>query len=414
MVTPAERDEPDAKSRGRFLLVTWRGGGNVPAFIALTRLLCARGHEVRIIGPQTIAQQVQAHGAELVPLPKALEWDDSKGRGLEDQVELCVEIMVGESLAELVLKEAAWADVVINDCVLQNAMAAAQAAGRCQAALVHVLYQPWASKRRPGGLWNELERRGNKMRASLGVAALPKKYGFAELWSRPERTLVLVPESFDAPGRKPTANVRYVGPLLEFDAEKVDLPWDKDDSRALVLISLSSIYQHQEDLLGRILAAVDPVATRVLLTLGNGLSLDEVEVPAGVVTRQWLPHAAIMGEVQVIITHAGLSTVSQALAEGVPLLCLPLGADQPNNAARVQAVDAGLMLDPQARPDEIRSALSKLLASDRYRVGAGRMADAIAGYGRGAQAVAELEELLAEAKGRRVATPASQSWFRRR
>ena len=42
-----------------------------------------------------------------------------------------------------------------------------------------------------------------------------------------------------------------------------------------------------------------------------------------------LPHAAL------VVTHAGWQTINAALADGVPLVCVPDGRDQPDNAARV-------------------------------------------------------------------------------
>ncbi|MGH2882974.1 MAG: glycosyltransferase, partial [Solirubrobacteraceae bacterium] len=223
-------------------------------------------------------------------------------------------------------------------------------------------------------------------------------YGIRELWARPERALVLVPEAFDAPGRlQPTANVRYVGPLRDPGLLDEDdpLPWGEDDRRPLVLISLSSTIQiGQADLMQRILDAVDPSLIRCLLALGK-VRPEEVEVPAGVVARPWVSHAAVLPQVHAVVNHGGVSTVLGALGHGVPLLCLPLGRDQPNNAARLAAVGAGLTLKQSAKPTIIGAALTELLADERYRVNARWMQREIAGYGQGERVVAELEELLA-------------------
>ena len=51
---------------------------------------------------------------------------------------------------------------------------------------------------------------------------------------------------------------------------------------------------------------------------------------------------------------------------GVPLVCLPLGRDQPDNAQRVVEHGAGLRLMPDARPDEIADAARAVLADPRY------------------------------------------------
>jgi len=45
------------------------------------------------------------------------------------------------------------------------------------------------------------------------------------------------------------------------------------------------------------------------------------------------------------VTHAGYSGVREALTAGVPMVALPLFADQPRNAARIQDLKAGVRVD---------------------------------------------------------------------
>ena len=66
------------------------------------------------------------------------------------------------------------------------------------------------------------------------------------------------------------------------------------------------------------------------------------------------------------------------LAHRVPLLCLPMGRDQHENAAQVAACGAGLVLPADAGVDEIRHAMQELLTKPDYHVAARRMAAMIA------------------------------------
>src|SRR5207248_8948080 len=47
------------------------------------------------------------------------------------------------------------------------------------------------------------------------------------------------------------------------------------------------------------------------------------------------PHSELLKQAAVVVTHAGHGTVIRALAAGVPLVCMPMGRDQNENAARV-------------------------------------------------------------------------------
>ena len=91
------------------------------------------------------------------------------------------------------------------------------------------------------------------------------------------------------------------------------------------------------------------------------------------------------------MTHAGHGTVMRALAHGLPLLCLPMGRDQDDNAARVVARGAGLRLKPSAKPDAIAATLRRLLAEPAFRESAERLRDAMGAEDGAERAVAELE-----------------------
>ena len=54
---------------GRFLVVTWAGGGNVAPMLVLARELARRGHTVDAVAPESLRRRVEAAGAALVGSP---------------------------------------------------------------------------------------------------------------------------------------------------------------------------------------------------------------------------------------------------------------------------------------------------------------------------------------------------------
>jgi UDP:flavonoid glycosyltransferase YjiC (YdhE family) len=107
-----------------------------------------------------------------------------------------------------------------------------------------------------------------------------------------------------------------------------------------------------------------------------------------------MPHGAILPYAAAVVTHAGHSTVMAALADGVPLVCMPMGRDQHTNAERVAALGVGRAISSDAPSAEIRDALHEVVTNESYRHAARRMAAAITDLGRGERAVSELEALL--------------------
>ena len=79
-----------------------------------------------------------------------------------------------------------------------------------------------------------------------------------------------------------------------------------------------------------------------------------------------------------MVTHAGWQTVNAALADGVPLVCIPDARDQPDNAARVLFVNAGVRVSKKSSPSKLRSVIASALEDRSIKQGARAMADALA------------------------------------
>jgi UDP:flavonoid glycosyltransferase YjiC (YdhE family) len=101
-----------------------------------------------------------------------------------------------------------------------------------------------------------------------------------------------------------------------------------------------------------------------------------------------LPHAAVT------VCHGGLGTVLASLAAGVPVVCLPLGREQPDNAAAVERARAGRAVDPGAGPDAVRDAVAAVRADPAYRRAAAALAATMAPPGAPTAAEDEVLSLL--------------------
>jgi UDP:flavonoid glycosyltransferase YjiC (YdhE family) len=132
---------------------------------------------------------------------------------------------------------------------------------------------------------------------------------------------------------------------------------------------------------------------RVLVLTGSELAPGEIDPVPGVHVRRYLPHAAVLQDAALVVTHAGTGTLMASFAAGAPVICIPLGRDQDSNARRVEELGLGTVLAPTAEPDEIRAATTETLTSPPMHDAARRMADAIRAYGDGTRAIAALESL---------------------
>jgi UDP:flavonoid glycosyltransferase YjiC (YdhE family) len=382
----------------RHLVVTWDGAGNQLPTLGITRALVDAGHDVRLLGHDTIRERSGDAGARFVVLPQPQGWDEMEDPDdTEAEIELlldtlCLSDVIAGAVADELDREPA--DVVLVDCMLFSAINVAQARGLPTAVLFHTPYTVFR-----GGPLVEMFAPGlarlNSHRAGLGLAPVES---YAELHDSCDVVLAAVPGEFE-PDAGDAANVLRIGPVLDgpplvlaADETTVELG---DGSTPLVLISLSTSEQGQAPLLQRIVDAVATLPVRAVVTTGP--SLDPATVQAGANTQvvSFVPHAEVLPSCSLVITHAGLGTALTALANGVPMVCIPMGRDQFFNAEMVQALGAGRMLMPDADPATIAEATRAVLNDAAFGVAAKRMAGTIADCSGATGAVAALEGLAA-------------------
>ncbi|TWP49959.1 glycosyltransferase family 1 protein [Lentzea tibetensis] len=124
------------------------------------------------------------------------------------------------------------------------------------------------------------------------------------------------------------------------------------------------------------LTALAGLDAEVLLTVGRGVDPDAFGTPPpNVRVEQWVDQASVLTRATAVVCHGGGGTTVGALAAGVPLVIVPLFAeDQHVNARHVAAFGAGLFVAPA----DIRSAVDSVLEDGSYRAAARALADEIA------------------------------------
>jgi UDP:flavonoid glycosyltransferase YjiC (YdhE family) len=415
-----------------YLFAAWDGGGAVPPLLALAASLRERGHDVRILADPVLREEVEAVGAEYRPWTRAphriakgpehdlfRDWEAHTPFGAFARVRDGLMCGRAADVAADVVEELDRrpADVVVAEVVLLGALIAAEARGiPCSGLLTTLNMLPTeglppfgpalAPARGPLGrlrdralarmtqrLWDSGLEPVNAARAGLG---LPPLGHTLDQITRAERLLLLTSAAFDRPrpAGAPRGNLRYVGPRLHDPAWSGDWTPPAGDA-PLVLVGLSSSYMRQEPVLRRAVAALGTLSVRGLVTTGP--ELDPARVPAApnVTVVRAAPHGEVMPHAAAVVTHCGHGTVMKALAAGVPLVCLPMGRDQLEVAARVVALGAGVRLRPGASTAAIARAVRTVLEDPSYRSAARRMAQTLAQEARTDHAVAELEGLAA-------------------
>ena len=412
------------------LFTTAHLGGNVSPVMPVVRRLVERGLRVRVMSDAVNRPDAEAVGARFVPWSRAPNRADRSREGDppdwsvsdEEGLRMVAQFLAGTALAyaedTMAELDREAADLVVCFDMLLGPMLGCEAC-RQRLALLGTMISffplPGIAPLGSGlGLARSDEERAmqarriremeavfdsalpplNKARTRLGLSPLAH---LADQWDAAAVHWLGTARAFDFPGAVLRPSMRYAGPLLGDPAwaETWRSPWPEGDARPLVLAGFSTSFQNHAGVLQRVIDAAARLPVRLLVTLGGSIEPQEVTPAANTVIVPSAPHLQVLGEAALVITHGGHGTVMAALMRRLPMLVIPHGRDQGDNAARVSERGAGLTLPRTATTEEIRMALARLLDEPSFRVAAQRLGDAVAAEARGATLVEELEALAA-------------------
>jgi len=198
------------------------------------------------------------------------------------------------------------------------------------------------------------------------------------------------------PGEADYARSRALGPAwhqLDSCVRSVDGPFEPPaGDGALVYVSLGSLGSADVELMNRLVASLATTPHRYVVSKGPQHEL--IELAPNMTGAEFLPQPAILPHVDLVITHGGNNTVTEAIHFGKPMVVLPLFWDQHDNAQRVAECGFGVRLPTYEFEDDalqdaierLRSApdprLAEISARLQQRPGTAAAADLIESVGR--------------------------------
>jgi UDP:flavonoid glycosyltransferase YjiC (YdhE family) len=366
----------------RFLFITWNGGGNVPPAVGIAQELKERDHTVTFAGYESQRQRITDRGFPFACIDTRNRMDNPA----EAPIFACPDHLL--KIPELVARE--HVDAVLVDCMMQSALAAVENLNLPYAVLVHTIPGSLA----PGGMFDQFF--GSLYNAIRAQAGRPVVSSSWEAWSSAPVICATLPELDPLAGQAPPS-FQYVGPVFErVSPSGWQSPWSAEDSRPLVLVSFSTHNQWDEtSRINRTLQALPGDHYRALVTSGM-VEIEGIIKPENAVVTQYLPHREVLPLVTMAVIHAGHGTVTNCLAYGVPMICLPNPySDQSMLAAQVEALVAGLALDgDNATVEEIAQAVKRVMSDPSYFSAAKQLAGEIKEMQGSYRAASILEQLL--------------------
>jgi UDP:flavonoid glycosyltransferase YjiC (YdhE family) len=367
----------------RALFSSTRGAGHFNPLVPFARAFERAGHEVMVAGPPDLAGPVDAAGFAFWRFDPPPE--DELGAIWERVRQLPPEeanqVVVGEIFGRLNTTAALpglraafdeWRpDVVLRDPNEYGAALAAEQHGVRHARVAVGL----ASSEELG-----LGIAAAAIDAIRRIEGLPPDPKADRLRDSPY--LSVFPKSLDD-GRMPDTH-RFHDPSWEEAPGELPDWWPGREDDPLVYVTFGSIagsFPQALPVYGLALQVLDELPVRALLTVGRDLDLDALPAaPDNVRVERWVPQQDVLGHAAAAVVHGGSGSTLGAIAAGVPLVVVPLFADQPQNARRVAEVGAGLAVepnrdDPDATAAALRDAIGRVLEEPSYGERARALAD---------------------------------------
>ena len=191
-----------------------------------------------------------------------------------------------------------------------------------------------------------------------------------------------VPKEFDFENPLLPPQFRHTGPFHDGKGRpSVDFPWDRLTGEPLIYASMGTIMNGRVDVFRTIVAGVAKhKGTQLVLSIGDQLDPKQIgPVPGNAIIVNRVPQLELLKRTSVCITHAGLNTVLECLAQGVPQVAIPITFEQPGVAARVAAKKTGVTMPfEKLTSDHLSTLLDEVLNNAVYRENARKLQDVIA------------------------------------
>jgi len=383
----------------RVLFTTHPAAGHFHPQVPLAHALAAAGHEVAFACSPAFLPTVEAAGFRC--FPAGLAWLEAEIEATFTELRALAGVEWGEWVNTHVFAGAAaealardvlalsdhWLpDLIVRDGVEFGGCLAAEILGLPHAIGGFCFFGP------PGIERDIFGAPLAALRTTFGLPPDPDLHMH-------ERYLSLVPTipGFVGPEQAVAPVVHFLRPVPFDQSGDERLPdWVASlPAGPTVYASLGTIFNRSPGLFAAILAGLREEPLNLILTVGrNQDPADFGSQPGNVRIARYVPQTLLLPYCDLVVTHGGFNSVQAALSQGVPLVIMPLGADQPLNAAACAAMGVGRVIEPEEQtPGMIRAMVRAVLTDPTCRANAERVRDEMAALPGLEYAVALLERL---------------------
>jgi MGT family glycosyltransferase len=245
-----------------------------------------------------------------------------------------------------------------------------------------------------GRLYSPILKKIQSRRKELGLS-IPSS--ITDAWST-RLQISQQPQVFEFPRNDLPKHLRFVGPLrLKGGDSDIPFPWERLDGRPLIYSSFGTLQNRIHSNFQKVAEACSGLGAQLVLSTGKGIPAKSLgDLPGNPIVVDYAPQRELLKRATMVVTHAGLNTVLDALSAGVPMVAMPVTNEQPGIAARMSFIGAGESLkNKPLTTSNLRPLIQRVLGNPSYKEAAEKVRASIQLAGGAPRA----SELLGEALG---------------
>lgn len=203
------------------------------------------------------------------------------------------------------------------------------------------------------------------------------------------------PPSMQAPGARAATSRHWSIKTIPWGDPATSIPaWVREVEGPLIFVSLGTVFWGK-DLLTKVIDALARIDCDALVLAGiDAAPEDFPNIGPRTRVEGFVDQPGVLKHASVVVDHGGAGTMLGALANGLPQLVLPEGADRPTTAASLRTSGAGIVLHPrESSVEDIELAVRRLLDDPSYRTRAEEIRSEMDALPEPAEVVKQLESL---------------------
>ncbi|CAM3010568.1 macrolide family glycosyltransferase [Saccharomonospora xinjiangensis] len=175
-----------------------------------------------------------------------------------------------------------------------------------------------------------------------------------------EHNIALFPRALQPRGETFDARFTFISPCIRPAEGSPEVPW-LARSQPLAVVSLGTVFNEKIDFFRTCLDGIDRLGWYAAAALGNRVNPAAIgPVSPRVLVTPTLPMIDALRHASVAVTHGGLTSTLEALAEGVPVLISPQIGEQRGVADRVEALGLGHRLPDPFTAEELAELIKQV------------------------------------------------------